>query len=193
MSTASLALGTLFDGAPDLLDGFEAAPATTALVLEMPAPKKTLRDHLEGVDLILETLDQLDAEDLTEARKVELSEDLISALAGTRAKVDNVHRALAMFEGLEAAAETEIARLAARVARFARQRERLTDYVMATMSASKLTQLDGETVTFKLRTNPVKVAIDDPDLIPQNLLRFKAPPPPEPNKDAIKSELKCGR
>jgi hypothetical protein len=192
MSTATHALGTLFDGAPDLLDGFTSAP-TAARIIPMPAPRKTLGEHLAGVDLILEALDQLDAEDVTEARTLELSEDLISALAGTREKVDNVNRVLAMFEGLEASAEAEIARLAARVARFARQRERLTDYVLATMTASGLKQLDGDTVTLKLRTNPVKVAIEDPDAIPDKFLRWKAPPPPEPNKDLIKSELKAGR
>lgn len=167
-------------------------PVTPAPVIEMPL-KKTLAEHLAGVDLIIEALEQLDDAELTEDRKLALSAELIDALAGTRDKVDNVHRAFSTFEGLIAAAETEVARLAKRIATYERQRERLTDYVLATMEASKLPKLEGNTVTLTARKNPVKVVIDDETLIPSNLKRFKAPPPPEPNKDLIKSELKAGR
>jgi hypothetical protein len=200
MSAAFSPLGPLFDGAPDLYADYspeydQRAPIS-APVIEMPAPapKQTLRDHLSGVELILAALDELDAADqLTEEQKFALSEDLISALAGTRQKVDNVSRVLAMFEGLEASAAAEIERLKTRAARFARQRERLTDYVLATMQASNLRELAGDTVTLKLRQNPPRVAIDDEQAIPARLKRFKPAPPPEPNKTMIAAELKAGR
>jgi hypothetical protein len=167
-------------------------PVTAHQVIPMPL-KKTLAEHLAGVDLIIEALEQLDEQDLTEDRKLALSTELIDALAGTREKVDNVHRVFCTFEGLVAAAETEVARLAKRIATYERQRERLNEYVLATMEASGLPKLEGNTVTLTARKNPVKVVIDDESLIPTTLKRYKAPPPPEPNKDMIKSELKTGR
>jgi hypothetical protein len=162
------------------------APPALAVV-----PKRSLRDYLAGVDLILEALDQLDPADLTEDRRAELSADLISALAGTREKVDNTNRVLAMFEGLEAAAAAEIARLTSRAKRYARQHQRLTDYVLATMEASAIQQLDGETSTLKARKNPPSVVIDDPAAIPSQYFRYAPAPPPTPDKAAIKSALKA--
>jgi hypothetical protein len=222
LQPANAALGVMFDRSPNLfwdpaadppqpqLDysydqrtvATAAAPAFTPPVIpaaaapgnlvEMPR-KKTLAEHLAGVDLIIEALDQLDEEDLTEDRKMALSAELIDALAGTREKVDNCHRAFATFEGLVAAAEKEVARLATRMATYERKRERLTDYVLATMQASGLEKLEGNTVTLAARKNPPKVDILDETLIPNTLKRFKPAPPPEPNKELIKSELKANR
>jgi hypothetical protein len=165
-----------------------APPAALALV-----PRRSLRDHMQGVDLILEAIEQLDAEGLSAERRDELSEDLISALAGTKAKVDNVNAVISMFEALEDAAAKEIARLTARTARFVRQRERLVDYVTATMTASGLKQLDGNTSGLQLRANPAKVEILDTAAIPREYFRHKPAPPPEPDKTAIGRDLKKQR
>jgi hypothetical protein len=145
---------------------------------------------LEGVDLILEAIEQLDAENLTEERKLELSTDLISALAGTREKVDNVNTVISMWEGLEASAAVEIERLKKRAAGFARRRQRLTDYVLATMEASHLPKLDGETSTLALRRNPPSVCIDDMAQIPGEYLRYPVPALTV-DKPAIARDLKA--
>jgi hypothetical protein len=178
---------------PDLVDRYEAPePAPPALAI---VPKGSLRSRIEGVDLILEALDQLDGENLTDQRKLELSEDLISALAGTRQKVDNVNSVLSMFgggkkKGLEASAAKEIERLKARAARYANQRQRLTDYVLATMEASHLPKLDGETSTLALRRNPPSVCIDDMSQIPGEYLRYPVPALTV-DKTAIARDLKA--
>jgi hypothetical protein len=173
---------------PDRVHRYEAPePAPSALAI---VPKGSLRSHIEGVDLILEALEQLDGENLTDQRKLELSEDLISALAGTRQKVDNVNSVLSMFEGLEASASKEIERLKARAARYANQRQRLTDYVLATMEASHLLKLDGETSTLALRRNPPSVCIDDMSQIPGEYLRYPVPALTV-DKTAIARDLKA--
>jgi hypothetical protein len=189
-----MATPTLFDQAPDLWDDYEAEaapPAAPAPALTL-VPKRSLRDHIEGVDLILEALDQLDGENLSEERTLELSTDLISALAGTREKVDNVSRCIAMFDGLEASAAAENERLKKRAATFARQRQRLIDYTLATMEASKLPKLEGNTSTLALRKNPPSVRIDDETAIPRTYFRFPVPPPVV-DKAAIARDLKALR
>lgn len=190
-STDLFALDTRDFDAPDHSFEWPAdddAPPALAVV-----PRRSLRQWLSGTDLILEAIQQLDAEALTEERRMELSEDLVSGIAGTRAKVDSTNAVLSMLEGREAAASAEIERLQARVSRFARQRVRLTDYVLATMDASGLPQLDGETSTLKRQANPPKVEIMDVTAIPAEFLRHKAPPAPEPDKAAIARALKARR
>jgi hypothetical protein len=189
-----MATPTLFDAGPDLWDDYEteaATPAASVPTLTL-VPKRSLRDHLEGVDLIIEAIEQLDAENLSEERKLELSTDLISALAGTRQKVDNVNSVLSMFEGLEASAAAEIERLKKRAATFARQRTRLTDYVLATMEASHLPKLEGNTSTLALRKNPPSVRVDDEAAIPRTYFKFPVPPPVV-DKAAIARDLKALR
>lgn len=189
----------LFGEWTDTVDRVDPEPGRqTGLSLvrrDSPSPRQTLRGHIEGVDAIADAIEQLDAEDLDEELRDELSASLISALAGTRAKVDATARTLAMFEHLSAAARGEKERLAAREAYYDRQLERLTDYVRATMVASELTRLDGETSTLQLRRNPASVAPDAAIAGPM-AREFVRPPRPAmwaPDKDAIKRAIAAGR
>lgn len=188
----SLGADVYDDDFSDQPDGYvwveESVPAALTVV-----PRRSLRDYMQGVDLILEAIEQLDSETITEDRRSELSEDLISALAGTKQKVDDTNAVISMFEALEAAAAKEIERLQARTARFERQRTRLTDYVVATMTASKLKTLDGNTSGLSLRANPAKVEILDMAAIPKEYFRHKPPPPPEADKTSIARDLKKQR
>lgn len=159
---------------------------------EAAETKRTLAEHLSGVEAILDTLEGLDDDSLDEAARLELSEMLIAELAGTRKKVDNVSAALATFESLEAAAAREIERLDARRTRYARMRTRLTDYVLATMEASALPKLEGDFVTLTRRLNPPSVRIDDADAVPGAFLRTPPVPAPVPDKTAIARALKAG-
>jgi len=112
----------------------------TLSVVPAPAEKRrSLGDYVSGVDAIIDTIESLDAEDLPEADRQELSEMLIAELAGTRKKVDATNAALATWEGLEASAAREIERLDARRKRYARLRESLELYVLAILEASHLT------------------------------------------------------
>jgi chromosome segregation ATPase len=159
---------------------------------EAEGARRTLAEHLSGVDAIIDTIEGLDDESLDEAARNELSAMLIAELAGTRRKVDNVSAALATWESLEASASREIERLTNRRNRFARLRERLEDYTLALMEASKLPKLEGDISTFARRMNPPSVRIDDAAAVPGAFLRTPPVPAPVPDKTAIAKALKAG-
>ena len=98
-----------------------------------------------------------------------------------------------MFEGLEASAEKEIERLAKRVERYQKQRERLETYVLAVLTASKLDRIEGDTSTLAKRLNPPKVVIEDGATFGHEFTRYPPAPPPEPDKAAIAKALKAKR
>ena len=106
---------------PDPLPADRAEPPVVA--------PTTLRAHIEGVEAIADTIEGLDDETLSDADRDELSAMLIGAIAGTQRKVDATANVFAMFEGLEASARLEKERLARRETFYARQIQRLTDYV----------------------------------------------------------------
>jgi hypothetical protein len=176
----------------------EPGPVTSGLSLvrrDSPSPRQTLRGHIAGVEAIADAIEQLDAEDLDDELRDQLSASLIEALAGTRAKVDATARTLAMFEHLAGAARAEKERLAAREAYYDRQIERLQGYVLATMEASDLPRLDGDASTLKRRANPPS-AIPDASIagpLPAELMRPPKPAPWAPDKDAIKRAIGAGR
>jgi hypothetical protein len=159
-------------------------------------PKRiTLRAHIEGVDAILLTIGDLDEEDLTAEEKDELSAMLISALAGTRKKVDATSGAIARLEHQLAADKAERDRLAKRVQRDERQLERLEDYVLAVLEASNLPCIQGETSTLKRQKNPASV-VPDPTFCGPLAPEFIREPKPAPwteDKNAIKIAIKGGR
>lgn len=189
MSAHTTTLGSLFDGAPDLLDFTpETAPATAPSNLTV-MPKRTLREHLNDVDAIAETIEALDADDLDDVSRDALSEMLIKAIAGTREKIDSSTRVLAMFEHLEAAAAAEAARLAKRASGFARRRDRLETYLLAVLEASKLTKIEGNTSAITVRLNPASVVIDEGIQLAPEFLRTPPPPAAVPDKTAIKAAL----
>ena len=141
-------------------------------------PRPSFADHIAEVEYIVSLVDLLDqAEELTPERYEELQQDLIGAIAGTKAKVDDTARALAFFEAQAAAAKAEEQRLRARREYFERQKDRLESYVLAALAA---------------RLNPPSVAIEEGADIPARFLRVPPCPAPVPDKTAIKDALKSG-
>lgn len=198
---------------PDAVDGQaiidtlrDAPPATFGLAVvpdpprvDPPAPPaRTLR---EGVDAIAEMLEEIDAIEQDEELSAEEREAatnivialLLPALAGTRKKVDSTNAVLAMYEHLVAAAKCERDRLTKRIRRFERCGERLESYVLATLEASKLPRLEGETSTLELRLNPASVLfVDGIDFgrdLDDEFLRWTC----EPKKTEIKAAIKAQR
>jgi hypothetical protein len=181
---------------PDVPGGEPALERETRLsvvpIREKPA-KPTLRDRVATVEYIADQIEALDDEALTPERRDELSAELIAALAGTRQKVDAVSATLAMFASLEAAAKAERERLEAREVRYARQAQRLSDYVLAVMSASSIEKLEGETSTLAKRLNPPAVVIAPGAELRSEYLFYPEVPEPRPDKKVIAKYLKAGR
>jgi len=190
-------VASLLESAASIIDwsACDVPPGTfgLAVVPKAAAPRVSLRAHIEGVEGIADTIEGLDDETLSAEERDELSAMLIAAIAGTKRKVDNTSNVLAMYEALEAGAKAEKERLAKREAFYARQIERLTDYVIATMTTSNLPKLEGETSTFALRKNPPSVVIEAGATFSHEFTAYPDAPPPRPDKDAIKRALKAGR
>jgi len=152
----------------------------------------SLYDRVQELSLIAETLEDLEDEALAPGCREQLERDLVASLAGTREKIDRTSAVLAAFEAAELAADAELKRLAARKARLARQRERLTEYVISVLQAADVTKFEGHTSTLAIRANPVKVVIDTDEYLEIDMLRFPPTPEPEPNKALIGAALKRG-
>jgi hypothetical protein len=182
----------LLDGAPDL-NAWEGDDAPAARAQLAVVPKRSLRDHVEGIDLIIETIEALEDDgELTDETRDQLSAMLVTELAGTRRKVDNVNGALATWESLDAAAAKEIERLQKRRSRFARLTERLELHVLALLEASKLPAIEGNISTLARKKNPPSVQIADAAAVPADYLRTPPAPKPVPDKTLIKSALQAG-
>jgi hypothetical protein len=177
------------------IDWLPGDPNPEASGIALVPKRITLRAHIEGVDAILLTIGDLDEEDLTPDEKDELSAMLISALAGTKKKVDATAAAMASLEHKLAADKAERDRLAKRVQRDERQLERLEDYVLAVLEASNLPCIEGETSTLKRQKNPASV-VPDPTFCGPLAPEFIREPKPAPwtdDKNAIKIAIKAGR
>ena len=179
----------------DWREGDPEASTPEASGLTVVPKRITLRAHIEGVDAILLTIGDLDEEDLTPEEKDELSAMLISALAGTRKKVDATAAAMASLEHKLAADKAERDRLAKRVQRDERQLERLEDYVLAVLEASDLPCIEGETSTLKRQKNPASIVPDSTfcgPLAPE-FVREPKPAPWTDDTNAIRIAIKAGR
>ena len=167
-----------------------------AAVLALVPKRMSLWEHVADVDAIAETVFALDDENgLTPELQEQLQHALIAALAGTRQKVDRTASVLERFSTAEASAAAEAERLATRAKMFRRNRERLEAYVLATMDASKLEKLDGDTATLARRKNPGRVEILDESAVPTDYFRWPEEPPPPPpviDKKAVAAAIKAG-
>lgn len=167
--------------------------SASASALALVPKRMSLYEHVRDVEGIADLVEALDAaEELTPEVSEQLSHALIDAIAGTKDKIDRTTSVLAQFEQAEAAAKAERDRLDRRVKYFARQRERLEEYVLAVLTASKLPKIDGNTSSVAVRKNPPRLVIDDASEIPWDYMTLPEPPDPAPDNAAIKAALKGG-
>jgi hypothetical protein len=155
----------------------------------------SLRDQVVDLEILVDTILALDPEDLEPELRAELEIDLAGSIAGTKLKVDATSAAFGVLEASMAAAQKEAKRLLDRVEFYERGIERLTDYVLAVLDASKLKQLDGFTSTLTGRANPPKVFIAEGTVLPPEFMRTPPAPPapsPQPDKKMIGDAIKAG-
>jgi len=160
-----------------------------------PSPSRgglTLVDRIDEISTILETLDSLSDDEHSPEFREELELQLVTAISGTREKVDRTSAVLGALQAASEGAACEITRLAQRKKRLEGAAERLTDYVLATLSASGLKKLDGHTSTLAARNNPPSVRIAEGATVPDEYLRQPPPPPPTPDKTALKLAIQAG-
>jgi len=68
----------------------------------------------------------------------------------------------------------------------------LREYLKRNMIAAGITKLESPLFKIKLQDNPPAVDIFDASLVPSEFMTQPAPPPPAPDKTAIKGAIKAG-
>lgn len=119
--------------------------------------------------------------------------DTLNALEGD---IQEKAVAVAMFSrNLEATAEAirEAAKaMLTRAERVQRRAESVQQYLLYNMQAAGITKIEAPQFVLAVRKNPPAVIVDDEAQIPADFMVQPAPPPPRPDKTAIKRELQAG-
>lgn len=139
--------------------------------------------------------------DLEELRESDAnSDDIARALniyntymLESRNKRDAVGNILQYVEDLECNTDKEIERLQAKKAKLAKGYERMCNYILSTMEANQLTEIQGKRWTFKARKNPPSVEVVDELSVGAEYLYQPAPPPPKVDKNRVAEDLKQGK
>jgi hypothetical protein len=174
------------------------AIAELSKVFQFPAPAPaqergaSLRDRVMDLQVLADTVEALDPDDLDPELREDLTRDVIAAVAGTKEKVDRVGDCLSYFEVAQLAAQREIDRLEKRKAHFARAQARLENYVLSVIECSQFTKLEGHVTTLATRQNPPSVFIAEGTVLAPEYLRQPATPPPVADKTALKNAIKRG-
>lgn len=134
-------------------------------------------------------LADLDLDATTVADTIEAS-GLTDDIAQKATGIEMVARSMEMHTP---AIEAEIARLTALKAQRTRKAQGLRDYLKSNMQAAGIQKLESPLFMIALQNNPAAVEIYEPGLIPAEFMKTPEPPPPAPDKTAIKNALKAGQ
>lgn len=105
--------------------------------------------------------------------------------------VDQFAGALAYLEALSRMTADEITRLAARKRTIDETAYQIERAILTTMEAATITTIHGQHSMFRARTNPPTVRIEDAAAIPAQYMRQGPPPPPVPDKPAIRAAIEA--
>ena len=133
-------------------------------------------------------LADLDLDATTVADTIEAS-GLTDDIAQKATGIEMVARSMEMHTP---AIEAEIARLGALKSQRQKKAQGLRDYLKSNMQAAGITKLESPLFKIALQNNPAAVEIYEPGLIPSEFMKTPEPPPPAPDKAAIKNALKAG-
>ncbi len=90
------------------------------------------------------------------------------------------------------AVATEIKRLAALKKHYDTHADALDDSTLSLLQGADLSVVECPLMIVRVRSNPASVEITDADALPAQYLRTPEPPPPAPDKAAIKEALAQG-
>lgn len=145
--------------------------------------------HLAGeYQQLAERLSNMDLDAQTVADTIEGS-GLTEAIAEKAQGIEMVARTMEMHTP---AIDAEIERLS----KLKKQRQAaaagLREYLKTNMIASGIEKIEGPLFKIRLQNNPSAVDVFEPDLVPAEFMTQPAPPPPAPDKTAIKGAIKAG-
>jgi hypothetical protein len=68
----------------------------------------------------------------------------------------------------------------------------LLDYALTQLKAAGISKVEHPMLRMSIKRNPAKVVVDFEDSIPQEYMKQPEPPPPKPDKAAIREALQSG-
>lgn len=134
-----------------------------------------------------EKLSDLDIDEQTIA-------DTLEGMGGAlEVKATNVAFFARNLESLAASIKDAEAQMAARRKALENRAARMREYLLTCMQLAGVQKIEGPYFKLAQRENPPSVVIDEPGLIPTEFMRQPEPPPPSPDKTAIKAAIQAGK
>jgi hypothetical protein len=131
----------------------------------------------------LEKLAELDLDDAT-------LNDTLDGMGGElEVKAQSVACLIRNLEATAVQIKDAEAHMAARRKALENRAERVKDYLLASMMVAGVQKVECPLFRMTVRDNPPAVEVYQPELMPAQYMTHYAPPPPAPNKAAIKQAL----
>jgi len=124
----------------------------------------------------------------------EALEDTLEGLAGDlEVKAQNTIMLARNLEATAAAIKEAEAQMAARRKALEARASRIRDWVLGNMIVAGVQKIECPHFRVSVRDNPPAVEVYEPGLIPATFMRQPEPPPPAPDKTAIREAMKAGQ
>lgn len=121
-------------------------------------------------------------------------EDTISAESyPLEVKAQNVAYAVKNLEATAEAIKAAEKEMAERRKTIEKRAESLREYAKTCMEIAGVSKIDCPHFALTIKKNPAAVDIFEPALIPASLMKIPEPPPPSPDKAAIKAAIQAGQ
>lgn len=108
-------------------------------------------------------------------------------------KAQNVAYAIKNLEATAEAIKAAEKEMAERRKRIENRATHVKEYLKTCMEVAGVTKIDCPHFALAIKNNPASVDVFEPALLPAEFMRQPEPPPPVPDKTAIKEALKAGR
>ena len=123
----------------------------------------------------------------------EVIADTLEGMSGDlEAKATNVAMFVRNLDSLADNIKAAEATMTARRKAIEARAEHVREYLLNNMLACQISKIESPYFTLAIRSNPPKVVIDDPEMVPDEYWRQPAIPSPELDKKAIAAALKAG-
>ena len=120
--------------------------------------------------------------------------DTLEGLSGDlETKAQNVAFFVRNLEATAAAIKQAEADMSARRKAMENRADSLRRYIFESMTVAGISQIECPHFRLAIKNNPAAVEIFEPGLLPASFMRTPEPPPPAPDKTAIKEALKAGQ
>lgn len=129
----------------------------------------------------------------TQDDQVAIADTLEAEAYPLEVKAQNVAYAIKNLEATADAIKAAEKEMAERRKRIENRAMHLREYTKTCMEIAGVTKIDCPHFGLSIKNNPASVDIFEPSMIPAEFMKQPEPPPPAPDKTAIKEAIKAGR